>query len=129
MDKRDLVERLRGDAQGIDLGADGMGWGPDPNLLREAAAEVERLRAQNTTLKRDLQYARDGLTKGRTRMREDIDRLRRELKAAERFAKPPDPLDPLDVEELWDVANGDPYVDEVHQAFARLIERKHGIGA
>lgn len=50
-------------------------------------------------------------------------------KAAEHYAKPPDPLDPLDVEELWDVANADPYVDEVHQAFARLIERKHGIGA
>lgn len=128
MDKGDLAERLHRDAQGIDLGADGMGWGPDPSLLREAAAEVERLRAQNTTLKRDLQYARDGLTKGRTRMREDIDRLRRELKAAERFAKPLEPLDPLDVEELWGVANGDPYVDEVHQAFARLIERKHGIG-
>ena len=49
-------------------------------------------------------------------------------KAAEHYAKPLEPLDPLDVEELWDVANGAPYVDEVHQAFARLIEHKHGIG-
>ena len=49
-------------------------------------------------------------------------------KAAEHYAKPVQPLDPLDVEELWDVANADPYVDEVHQAFARLVERKHGIG-
>lgn len=36
-----------------------------------AQAELERLRAENAALKRDLQYARDGLTKGRTRMRED----------------------------------------------------------
>ena len=40
-----LAERLRDCAQGIDLGADGMGWSPDPALLREAAAEMERLRA------------------------------------------------------------------------------------
>lgn len=41
-----------------------------------AQAELERLRAENSALKRDLQYARDGLTKGRTRMREDNERLR-----------------------------------------------------
>lgn len=40
-----------------------------------APAELQRLREQNATLKRDLVYARDGLTKGRTRMREDIARL------------------------------------------------------
>lgn len=39
------------------------------------------------------------------------------------------PLDPLDVEELWDRANADDAADEVHHAFARLIERAHGIGA
>ena len=43
-----------------------------------AQAELERLRAENAALKRDLQYARDGLTKGRTRMREDNERLARE---------------------------------------------------
>lgn len=43
-----------------------------------AQAELERLRDQNATLKRDLVYARDGLTKGRTRMREDIARLKAE---------------------------------------------------
>jgi hypothetical protein len=42
---RGLVERLRADAQGEDLGADGMGWSPDPALKREAADEIERLRA------------------------------------------------------------------------------------
>ena len=42
-------------------------------------AELERLRAENAALKRDLQYARDGLTKGRTRMREDNERLRAAL--------------------------------------------------
>lgn len=40
-----------------------------------AQAELDRLRAENAALKRDLQYARDGLTKGRTRMREDNKRL------------------------------------------------------
>ena len=42
---RPLVERLRDAAQGVDLGADGMGWSPDPSLMREAADEIERLRA------------------------------------------------------------------------------------
>lgn len=40
-----------------------------------AQAELERLRAENAALKHDLQYARDGLTRGRTRMREDNERL------------------------------------------------------
>lgn len=44
-----------------------------------AQAELERLRAENAALKRDLQYARDGLTKGRTRMREDNETLRAAL--------------------------------------------------
>ena len=39
------------------------------------------------------------------------------------------PLDPLDVEEMWDQANADERADEVHHAFARLVERAHGIGA
>lgn len=49
-------------------------------------------------------------------------------KAAEHYAKPLQPLDPLEVEELWDVANADPYADEVHHEFARLLQRKLGIG-
>ena len=55
-----------------------------------AQAELERLRAENATLKLDLQHARDGLTKGRSRMREDNARLAREAytwsKAAETYA-------------------------------------------
>ena len=51
----------------------------DGNIMIEvrtaAQDEMQRLRDQNATLKRDLVYARDGLTKGRTRMREDIARL------------------------------------------------------
>jgi hypothetical protein len=44
---RPLTDRLRDCAQGVDLGADGIGWAPDPvPLLREAAAEIERLRAE-----------------------------------------------------------------------------------
>ena len=52
-------------------------------------------------------------------------------KAAETYAKQArrTPLDPLDVEELWDTANADDAADEVHHAFARLLERAHGIGA
>ncbi len=46
---------------------------------KAAQTELERLRAENTALKRDLQYARDGLTKGRARMREDNERLRAAL--------------------------------------------------
>ena len=51
-----------------------------------AQEELARLRAQNEALKRDLQYARDGLTKGRTRMREDIERLTAENAALKRKA-------------------------------------------
>ncbi len=47
-------------------------------MLNFAAEQVRALEAENATLKRDLQYARDGLTKGRTRMREDLERLRAE---------------------------------------------------
>lgn len=47
---------------------------------RELWAEIERLRTENAALKHDLQYARDGLTKGRTRMREDNERLRAALR-------------------------------------------------
>lgn len=56
----------------------------DANIVFEVStqavqAELERLRAENAALKHDLQYARDGLTKGRTRMREDNERLRAAL--------------------------------------------------
>lgn len=40
---RPLVDKLRDYAQGIDLGAAGIGWIPDQALLREAADEIERL--------------------------------------------------------------------------------------
>ena len=47
----DIIDRLRDDAQGEDLGADGMGWSPDPALKREAADEIERLRAEVAALR------------------------------------------------------------------------------
>ena len=50
---------------------------PEGHWMR--AADEGRLRAENAALKHDLQYARDGLTKGRSRMREDIARLRAAL--------------------------------------------------
>lgn len=140
MDKT-LAERLRDCAQGVRLGADGMGWSPDHALLEEAADKIVSLHAE-------LQKARDGLTKGRTRMREDVMRLQAEVEQrraenarlgreahtwwtaardAEKRAQRA-PLDPLDIEEMWDeVTSMD--VDDWHQEFARRIERRHGIGA
>jgi hypothetical protein len=53
----DIVKQLR------TFGAEGF------PVASEAADEIKRLRAE-------LQYARDGLTKGQTRMREDMERLR-----------------------------------------------------
>lgn len=50
---RPLVSRLHDCAQGVDLGAEGMGWSPDPALLREAADELKRLRTENAALKRE----------------------------------------------------------------------------
>lgn len=50
---RPLVERLRACEQGLNLGADGMGWSPAPALLKEAADEIERLRAEVAALQRD----------------------------------------------------------------------------
>lgn len=38
---RPLVDKLRDCVQGLDLGADGACWSPDPALLREAANELE----------------------------------------------------------------------------------------
>jgi hypothetical protein len=43
------------------------------------ADEVAALVAEVKQLRAELQYARDGLTKGRTRMREDIEHLRAAL--------------------------------------------------
>lgn len=92
---------------------DGLGWGglvaskAEMRAEREHDAELARLRAENAALKREAHTW---------------------SKAAEHYAKPLQPLDPLDVEELWDVANADPYADEVHHEFARLLQRKLGIG-
>lgn len=112
MDKRDLVERLHGDAQGIDLGADGMGWSPDPGLLREAAAEIKRMRTENAALKREAHTW---------------------SKAAEHYAKPRQPL----TREQIDAVMTQHYPlrsllsEEVDafEACVRDLERLHGIGA
>ena len=68
-------------------------WRENSNLktwLPLTAERLEKLEAENAALKSDLQYARDGLTKGRSRMREDNERLAREAhtwsKAAETYA-------------------------------------------
>ena len=46
---RPLAARLRDAAQGVDLGADGMGWSPDPELMREAAQALEQCAATIAT--------------------------------------------------------------------------------
>lgn len=40
-----LIERLRASAQGISLGAEGMGWAPE-KLYEEAARRIEYLQEQ-----------------------------------------------------------------------------------
>ena len=81
---------------------------PEGHWMR--AADEGRLRAENARLAREAHTwwtaARDS------------------EKRAQRV-----PLDPMDVEELWDRANADDAADEVYHAFARLLERAHGIGA
>lgn len=60
----------------------GRQWRENSSLEKWFPITAERLaalEAENAALKRDLQYARDGLTKGRTRMREDNERLRAAL--------------------------------------------------
>ena len=73
----------------------GRRWREDSSLEKWFPLTAERLaalRAENATLKRDLQYARDGLTKGRSRMREDNERLTAMLHQA---------LDALEAESAW----------------------------
>lgn len=60
----------------------GRQWRENSSLEKWFPITAERLaalEAENAALKHDLQYARDGLTKGRTRMREDNERLRAAL--------------------------------------------------
>lgn len=104
---------------------DGLGWGglaaskAEMRAEREHDAEIARLRAENAALKREAHTW---------------------SKAAEHYATPRQPLDPLEVEELWDKANeewgasltdaAEPFRGEdAFHHFARLLERAHGIGA
>ena len=97
-----------------------------------AQTELERLRAENAELKRDLQYAREGLTKGRSRMREDNERLVREVhtwnKAAETYAADAESLraEVKALRELWDEAeteNDSLRVEAPTPALRRAAER------
>ena len=113
MDKT-LAERLRDCAQGVSLGADGMGWSPDPALLEEAADKIVSLHAE-------LQHARDWLTKGRSRMREDNERLAREAytwsKAAETYAADLERHKPLLQAVEWILEDG--HLNQEHLARLR----------
>jgi len=50
-----LADRLEADAQGVNLGAEGMGWEPSANNMHEAAAELRRLHEVNAELVEALQ--------------------------------------------------------------------------
>ena len=103
-------------------------------------AEVGRQWRENSSLERWFPLTAERLAS----LEAENAALKREAytwsKAAETYAKPRQPLDPLEVEELWDKANeewgssltdaAEPFRGEdAFQHFARLLERAHGIGA
>jgi hypothetical protein len=45
-----LADRLEADAQGVNLGAEGMGWEPSANNMHDAATELRRLHEVNAEL-------------------------------------------------------------------------------
>jgi len=45
-----LADRLEADAQGLNLGAEGMGWEPSANNMHDAATELRRLHEVNAEL-------------------------------------------------------------------------------
>lgn len=51
-----LADALEADQQGIDLGAEGMGWGPSTATRTQAAAELRRLYAEVDRLSYQLAY-------------------------------------------------------------------------
>ena len=51
-----LADALEADQQGIDLGAEGMGWGPSTATRTQAAAELRRLYAEVDSLSYRLAY-------------------------------------------------------------------------
>lgn len=85
------------------------------------AERLARLEAENAALKHDLQYARDGLTKGRSRMREDNERLAREAhtwsKAAETYAAELERHKPLMQAVEWILEDG--HMNQEHLARLR----------
>jgi len=58
-DTTDLIARLRDNAQGISLGAEGMGWGFDEAMLQEAADALEKQAAQIEAMRAALEWYAD----------------------------------------------------------------------
>lgn len=56
-----LADHLDSDQQGIDLGAEGMGWGPSDTARSEAAAELRRLHGRVTALEQAGRLALEAL--------------------------------------------------------------------
>jgi hypothetical protein len=83
--------------------------------------EVLRLQCDMKDVRAELQHARDGLTKGRTRMREDNERLAREAhtwsKAAETYATQLERHKPLMQAVEWILEDG--HMNQEHLARLR----------
>jgi hypothetical protein len=52
-----LADALESDQQGIDLGAEGMGWGPSKTIRTQSASELRRLHEVNRELLQALKDA------------------------------------------------------------------------
>lgn len=66
-----LADALEADQQGIDLGAEGMGWGPSATTRTRAAAELRRLYAVNAELMQALEKI-EGFTMSQFRSHADL---------------------------------------------------------
>lgn len=97
-----LADALEADQQGIDLGAEGMGWWPSTATRTQAAAELRRLYAE-------------------------VDRLSYQLAYPDNFER--QPLTDEEIEDIWADCPAD-WDDKINVlTLARAIEAAHGIYA
>ena len=80
----------------------------------------------------EVELAQGGANGPTIKLRAAVLTLARDVRGALSTAQKT-PRDPLEIEELWDQAHelleqGGEHGPEVHELFARLIERAHGIG-
>lgn len=142
-----LADALEADQQGIDLGAEGMGWGPSTATRTQAAAELRRLYAEVDRLSYQLAYP-DNFVKEPVAIdwgavHEKLCEVwQREISADEGLdeiqdlvvaATPPPQRQPLTVDEVW---QNDQLMSlnaelgctlDLLMEVARTIEAAHGI--